>query len=180
MSAPIFVSHSSKDRKVAGTICSALEARGHKCWVASRDVRPGENFMEAIVRTIRSAKVMVLIFTENANNSEEIKKEIVLATQHKLAIIPLRVEDVLPNDALAYQFATMQWIDLFDDWEQAITRLSSTSVFCTRRRPASKLRRSRLPRRRFHFRNPSKAPISGPAFVSCPSGQPCVMPIVLR
>jgi len=125
MVAQVFVSHSSKDRKVARTICSALESRGLSCWIASRDVGPGENFMEAIVRAIRAAKVMVLVFTENANNSDEIKREVVLASNNKVTVIPVRVEDVTPNDAFAYQFATRQWIDLFEDWEHQIERLTS-------------------------------------------------------
>ena len=65
MVAQVFISHSSRDSKVARTICSALESRGLPCWIASRDVGPGENFMEAIVRAIRAAKVMVLVFSEN-------------------------------------------------------------------------------------------------------------------
>jgi hypothetical protein len=40
-------------------------------------------------------------------------------------VIPVRIEDVLPNDALAYELATRQWIDLFRDWEHAIERLST-------------------------------------------------------
>ena len=55
MSAPIFISYSSKDQQIAETIYQALEARGHDCWIACRDVRPGENFQEAIVRALRSA-----------------------------------------------------------------------------------------------------------------------------
>src|ERR1700682_4066049 len=124
MSAKVFISYSSQDQKVARTICSALEKRGLACWIASRDVRPGENFMEAIVKEIRAAKVMVLVFSSNANNSDEIKREVVLAGQYKLTVMPVRVEDVAPNDALAYQFATRQWIDLFEDWEQQIEHLS--------------------------------------------------------
>jgi tetratricopeptide (TPR) repeat protein len=67
---------------------------------------------------------MVLVFTGNANNSNEIKKEMALASQHNLAVIPVRVEDVVPNDAFAYEFATRQWIDTFGNWETAIERLS--------------------------------------------------------
>lgn len=59
MNRPVFISHSSKDRKVAATLCTALEARGLACWLAGRDVAPGQNFQESIVRAIRSAKVMV-------------------------------------------------------------------------------------------------------------------------
>jgi TIR domain len=125
MSAPVFISHSSKDRKVAQTICIALENRGLACWMAGRNVGPGENFQEAIVRAIRAAKVMVLVFTDNANNSGEIKKELALASHHNLTVIPARVEDVVPSEAFAYELATRQWIDLFENWEDEIERLTS-------------------------------------------------------
>ncbi len=125
MAAQVFISYSSKDRKVARTICSALESRGLSCWISSRDVGPGESFMDAIVRAIRVAKVMVLVFSENANNSDDIKREVVLAGNAKVTVIPVRVEDVVPADAFAYQFATRQWIDLFDDWESQLERLAT-------------------------------------------------------
>ncbi|HEY4406206.1 MAG TPA: toll/interleukin-1 receptor domain-containing protein [Xanthobacteraceae bacterium] len=123
MSAPIFISYSSKDQKIAEAICRALEARGFDCWIAARNVGPGENFQEAIVKALRGARLMLLVFTSNANNSNEIKKEVVLAGRHHVTVVPVRVEDVIPNDALAYEFATRQWIDLFTDWEREIERL---------------------------------------------------------
>jgi tetratricopeptide (TPR) repeat protein len=122
--AQVFISYSSKDSKPARAICSALESRGLSCWISSRDVGPGESFMDAIVNAIGVAKVMVLVFSENANNSEDIKREIVLASTGKVTIIPVRVEDVVPKGAFAYQFATRQWIDLFEDWEAQIERLA--------------------------------------------------------
>ena len=125
VSAPIFISYSSIDQKIAETICDALQSRGFPCWIACRDIGPGENFQEAIVKAIRSAKLMILVFTSNANNSDEIKKEVVLAGRHRVTVVPVRVEDVVPNDALAYEFATRQWIDLFKDWERNIEQLTS-------------------------------------------------------
>jgi hypothetical protein len=124
VSAPIFISYSSIDQRIAETICDALQSRGYPCWIACRDVGPGENFQEAIVKAIRSAKLMILVFTSNANNSDEIKKEVVLAGRHRVTVVPVRVEDVVPNDALAYEFATRQWIDLFKDWERNIEQLT--------------------------------------------------------
>ncbi len=108
---------------MAETICTALESRGQSCWFGARDIHPGENFQESIVRAIRAAKVMVFVFSANSNNSDEVKKEIVLASQHKLFVIPVRVEDVTPNEAFAYEFATRQWIDLFSDWETSLDQL---------------------------------------------------------
>jgi hypothetical protein len=119
----IFITHSSRDQKVSKTICHALENRGLPCWISSRDIKPGQNFQEQIVKAIRAAKIMVLVFTANSNNSNEIKKELALASQNKLIVIPVRIEDITPNEALAYEFATRQWIDMFDDWETSITRL---------------------------------------------------------
>ena len=91
MSANIFISFAGQDLKVAFTLCKALESRGFKCWISSRDILPGENFQVAIVRAIRTAKMMLLVFTGNSNNSEEMTKELALASQHKLIVVPLRI-----------------------------------------------------------------------------------------
>jgi hypothetical protein len=120
----VFISHSSQDRRIALRVCEALERLGLGCWLASRDIGPGDNFQEAIVRAIRTVRVMVLVFTGNANNSDEIKKEIALASQNHLAVIPLRAEDVVPSDAFVYELSTRQWVDAFDDWDRAMQRLA--------------------------------------------------------
>jgi hypothetical protein len=125
MSADIFISFASQDAKVARTICTALESRGFTCWISARNIHPGENFQSSIVRAIRGAKVLLLVFTANSNRSEEMTKELALASQQKLMVVPLRVENVDPSDAFAYEFATRQWIDLFADWELAMNNLCS-------------------------------------------------------
>jgi TIR domain len=125
VNAPVFISYSSIDQKVAETICDAVQARGHRCWISTRDIGPGENFQEAIVKAIGSAKLMILVFTSNANNLQEIKKELALAGQHQLVVIPVRVENVVPSGAFAYELATRQWIDLFNDWERNIAQLTA-------------------------------------------------------
>ena len=123
MQKKVFISFSSKDAKIAQSICTALEARGHRCWTSGRDVTPGENYQGAIVRAIRDAGVMVMVFSTNANNSDEIKKELALASQTRLMVIPVRAEDVVPGEDFTYELATRQWIDLFQDWEQSIEQL---------------------------------------------------------
>ena len=136
MSANIFISFASQDHRVAMTLCQALESRGFKCWISGRDIQPGENFQVAIVRAIRQAKIMLLVFTSNSNNSEEMNKELALASQSKLIVVPLRIEDVTPNDAFAYEFATRQWIDFFADWEFAIEQLAQRISGATRDAPS--------------------------------------------
>ena len=121
---PVFVSYATADRKEALTVCQALEARGTRCWISCRDVPPGENYQEAIVRTIRDARAMVLVFSDAANNSDEIKKELSLASRHHLPVMALRIEDVEPSDAFAYELSTRQWIDAFESWDTSIDSLA--------------------------------------------------------
>src|SRR5580692_8184711 len=162
MTAPIFISFATKDRNAAHTICEALEHRGLKCWIADRDIGPGENFQIAIVHAIRAAKVMILVFSANSNNSDEIKKEVVLAGQSRLIVIPVRVEDVTPDEAFAYELATRQWVDLFEDWERSIQRLvRQLETVDGIKLPAGAAVGDASPA---PFASPPRAPASAPAF----------------
>jgi predicted ATPase len=125
MTGSVFISHSSADRGEAERIRADLEARGFPCWIATRNVAPGANFAEEIIRALAQSRVMVLVFSRNADASDEIKKEVVLAGQQGVLVIPLRVEDVLPSGALRYEFTTRQWIDLFAHRETNMERLVS-------------------------------------------------------
>jgi TPR repeat protein len=131
MDGTVFISFASKDRGFATKICESLEQRGIGCWIAVRDIGPGENFQSAVFDAIDSAKVMVLVFSENAHYSDEVKKEIVLAGQCRLTVIPVRIEDVRPHGAFAYELATRQWVDLFEDWEGSVQRLIEQIVKVT-------------------------------------------------
>jgi tetratricopeptide (TPR) repeat protein len=122
---PVFVSYATSDRKKALSVCKAIESRGTSCWISSRDVAPGENYQEAIVHAIRGARAMVLIFSTAANDSDEIKKELSLASRYRVPVLALRIEDVEPIDAFAYELSTRQWIDGFGGWDSAIDALVS-------------------------------------------------------
>jgi len=122
-SAPVFISYATADRKQALQVCKAIERRGAKCWISTRDVAPGENYQEAIVRSLRASRAMVLVFSESANNSDEIKKELSLASRYHVPVMALRIEDVEPSDAFAYELSTRQWIDAFSGWDRSIDSL---------------------------------------------------------
>lgn len=124
-SRPVFISYATADRKQALRVCNAIEQRGTDCWLSCRDVLPGENYQEAIVRSIRSAPAMVLVFSKSANESDEIKKELSLASRHRIPVMALRIDDVEPSDAFAYELATRQWIDAFDGWDRSIDTLTA-------------------------------------------------------
>jgi len=89
-----------------------------------RDVAPGANYQEAIVQAIRDARAMVLVFSAAANKSDEIKKELSLASRYRVPILTIRIENVEPSDAFAYELSTRQWIDALADWDRSIDLLT--------------------------------------------------------
>jgi hypothetical protein len=62
----VFVSYASQDAAVANSIVESLEQHGRKCWIAPRDVKPGAQYADAIVRAINDAKALVLVLSASA------------------------------------------------------------------------------------------------------------------
>jgi tetratricopeptide (TPR) repeat protein len=125
VSRAVFISHATADRKEALSVCRAIEQRGARCWISCRDVEPGENYQEAIFHAIRDAGAMVLVFSQAANVSDEIKKELSLASKHRVTVIAFRIEDVEPSGAYAYELSTRQWIDAFEGWDKSLDSLAA-------------------------------------------------------
>lgn len=111
MAHDVFISYSSKDKPVADGICANLEAAGLRCWIAPRDIDPGEDWPTAITRGIAAARVMVLVFTQNANMSDDVSRELYLGANSKLAIIPFVIENVTPEAGKAYYMGRTHWLD---------------------------------------------------------------------
>jgi hypothetical protein len=122
---PVFISYASADRNEALKVCDALERRGTRCWISMRDVPPGANYQEAIVQSLRTARAMVLVFSGAANNSDEIKKELSLASRYQVPVMALRLQDIEPGDAFAYELSTRQWINAFEGWDRSIDTLTA-------------------------------------------------------
>ncbi len=111
MAHDVFISHSSQDKAIADATCARLEARGIRCWIAPRDVQPGQPYGEAIIDGIHNCRIMVLLLSSNANNSIHIAKEVERAVSHGATLIPLRIEAVMPGKSLDYFIGSVHWLD---------------------------------------------------------------------
>jgi hypothetical protein len=111
MARDVFISHSAQDKKVAETICAALEQAAIRCWVAPRDVRPGRSFPGEITRAIQQSKAMLLIFSRHSNSSEQVLREVQLGVDCHVPIVRLRIEDITLSDDLRYYLSTPQYLD---------------------------------------------------------------------
>jgi hypothetical protein len=111
MSHEVFISHSSKDKVMADAICAGLESRGIRCWIAPRDVLPGQEWTQAIVDAITSSRVFLLVFTENSNQSHQAIKEVDCAINDGITILPFRLEDIKPSGSMKYYLGSLHWLD---------------------------------------------------------------------
>ena len=127
MAHDVFISYAHQDRTVANAVVATLEARGIRCWVAPRDIIPGEDWGEAIVDAIKAAHALVLIFSSSSNESEQIKREVERTVHQGIAVIPFRIEDVLPSKTLEYFISTQHWLDaLTPPLEDHLAHLAET------------------------------------------------------
>jgi hypothetical protein len=109
----VFISYSNKDKRWADSVCAVLEQNRIRCWVAPRDIKPGMEWGSAIIDGLNSCQVMVLIFSEDANASPQVRREVERAINKGLVIIPLRIQDTKPDGALEYALSNTHWLDAF-------------------------------------------------------------------
>lgn len=107
----VFVSYASEDKATADAVVEALEQRKIRCWVAPRDVGAGRDYAEALVQAIDASRVLVLVFSSNANASPHVMREISRAADRGNPILPLRIEDVPFSKTMEYYISTTHWLD---------------------------------------------------------------------
>jgi len=111
MAHDVFISYSHRDKAVADAMCFALEESGIRCWYAPRDVAPGKTWADAIVEAIAASRVLVLIFTDFSNKSDQVVREIDQAVQNGVPIIPFKLTETAPQGGLSYYLSTVHWLD---------------------------------------------------------------------
>lgn len=82
-----------------------------RCWIAPRDIAPGEDWPTAITQAIAQSRIMVLVFSASSNSSEDVGRELFLASNHKLIIIPFKIENIEPEPGKQYYLARTHWLD---------------------------------------------------------------------
>ena len=108
----VFVSYASQDVAVADSIVVSLEKQGIGCWIAPRDVTPGSQSADEIVRAINDAKVLVLVLSEDAIASAHVGREVERAASKRRRLIVLRTDAAQLTRSFEYFLKESQWIDV--------------------------------------------------------------------
>jgi hypothetical protein len=120
-----FISHAKGDQKRAREIAALLEQRGLKCWIAPRDVRPGQSYGDEIIRGIEKSRSFILVLSKASNESPFVAREVERAVSKRKPIFPIRIEEVEPSSALELFISSTQWIDAFSGSDSQIDGLAN-------------------------------------------------------
>jgi hypothetical protein len=110
----VFISYSTTDANAAVAICDRLESEGFMVWMAPRDVTAGRKWSEAIIDALDAAKIMVLVLSAASNDSEQVEREVELAANRRLPIVPIIVQSCMLSKSLQYYISVPHRLDAFN------------------------------------------------------------------
>ena len=108
----VFVCYSSIRQDVADRVVNILEKDGNTCWIASRNLRPNdnENYWKDIGKAIRSCRIFLVISSDEAQQSKDVKREIGLAEELQKRRIEIKIDDVPHTTLFKRFFDGCKWV----------------------------------------------------------------------
>src|SRR4051812_13912972 len=107
----VFISHSTADKQVADAVCAAMESKHVRCWIAPRDIPAGASWGSSIIEGIEDSRTMLLVFSEHANRSDQVLREVERAVAKHKPIVPLRIDAGPMRKDFEYFLASCHWLD---------------------------------------------------------------------
>ncbi len=104
---PVFISYSSRDRDRVAELAGALTAQGFQVWWDT-ELPPGADWDERIQRALEASRTVLVVWSENAMASREVRAEATYGLQEK-KLLPIRIEDV----RLWARYNIVQYEDIF-------------------------------------------------------------------
>jgi len=116
----IFICHSSKDEELLNAIVYHLEdGDGFRAWYSERNMpKDNDDYWKVITQAIENCDVFLLLITENAKFSKDVKEELSIARKlNKQKVVAVNVS--LENPGIEFkEFLSRtgsQWIEATDD-----------------------------------------------------------------
>ena len=119
MSAEVFISYAAKDRERVLGLVKRLRDAGVTVWIDQAGIDVATMWSQEIVSAIRGCKVMLLSISPRSTESENVVKELALASERKKPIIPVFLEPADIPETMEYQLAGIQRVEYFAENEEA-------------------------------------------------------------
>ncbi len=106
--ADVFISYSSKDRPQAMSLVEQLRSSGYSVWIDQGGIEGAMNWSSEIVEAINDCKTLLFLISGNSIKSENIAREIHLASEKRKSILPVVLERVQLPVMFEYPLSGLQ------------------------------------------------------------------------
>ena len=108
MTPQIFVSYARSDQEQVFPIVEKLREKGLQLWIDHEGIHGAKLWSQEIVHAIEGCKVFILFASSTAFQSQNVTKELALASESRKHILPVFIEDAPIPTAMKYQLAGIQ------------------------------------------------------------------------
>jgi hypothetical protein len=119
MTYDIFISYRRADRELVASVVRRLEERGVGVWYDA-EIEGGADWRETIVDALTNSDMLAIFFSEDCNNSRQLKKELAVADTLRKPVVPILIENTQPRGAYLYELADRNWIQM---WPEPMDRI---------------------------------------------------------
>mgnify|MGYP001214296433 CR=1 FL=1 len=119
MNAEVFISYATNDRERVLGLVDRLRDAGVTVWIDQAGIDASSMWSQEIVSAIKGCKVMLLSISPHSTESENVVKELALASERKKPIIPVYLEAAEIPETMEYQLAGIQRVEYFKENEDA-------------------------------------------------------------
>jgi len=110
MSGNVYISYAHQDRDLAAAVCLHLESHAIPCWIAPRDVLPGEDHAGACAAALQRCSALVLLFSEHVCDCAHVHREVKLAREGRLLVVSFRIGARPKSIALDGYLGDSPWV----------------------------------------------------------------------
>jgi hypothetical protein len=118
-----FVCYAREDERFAAYLGLELRKRGLEIWIDRLDIPPGEPYDDRIKAGLRAAACVIFLWSRSSAHSENVKNELETAKSRGKPIIPVRIEQLGPDDEVL-DLARTQYVDFARDPALAFEQLA--------------------------------------------------------
>ena len=125
-----FISYSSKNQASADAMRNLLQKKYIEIWMAPYDIPAGSEYAEVLYDALSNCSCLVLLLTDNAQNSPWVKKEVNIAISEGKTIIPVKLEDVELNRSMKLYLQDQQIVPvhILDEESEEIQKVLKSVI----------------------------------------------------
>lgn len=121
----VFISYSSNDYEIAKPLRDLLQQNQIPCFMAPESIPAGSNYTKEIPDAICNCFAMVVLLSQSAQDSLWVPKEINMALDENVPVIPFLVDINNPNRQFRFMLGQCQYIQSIKDPNSAKHELIS-------------------------------------------------------